>query len=215
VARRLALALKMIWISDNTATDHLLHVLGREQIERQMKRMAHGHVEWNTPLLSTREMTMLRDKKSGLPGREYDELDVPARRQFLAKRFSGVPDYEKLDFDAAAYTLAEWYASPMDMARALAWLKSNTEPGQPAHALRAILAVDPKLPHDAARWPYVGFKGGSEDQLMAGNWLLQHADGRWFTMHLFWNSPDAKVDQQKFIDTLAAIFSAVEQSLAR
>ena len=33
------LALKMISISDNTATDHLLHLLGRETIEKQMDAM--------------------------------------------------------------------------------------------------------------------------------------------------------------------------------
>jgi beta-lactamase class A len=63
------LALKMISISDNTATDHLLHLLGREAIEKQMAVMGHKHPEWNRPLLSTREMTELRDKKTNMPGR--------------------------------------------------------------------------------------------------------------------------------------------------
>jgi beta-lactamase class A len=47
------LALKMITISDNTATDHLLHLLGRENAEEQMAKMGHHHPEWNRPLLST------------------------------------------------------------------------------------------------------------------------------------------------------------------
>ena len=62
------LTLKMISISDNTATDHLLYLLGRQRIERQMATMGHGDLAINRPLLSTREMTMLRDKKRGLPG---------------------------------------------------------------------------------------------------------------------------------------------------
>ena len=61
------LALKMISVSDNTATDHLMFLLGREEIERQMRTMGHSHPEVNQPLLSTREMTMLRDKKKDLP----------------------------------------------------------------------------------------------------------------------------------------------------
>ena len=79
--------------------------------------------------------------------------------------------------------------------------------------MRAILAVDPKLPHDAKRWPYVGFKGGSEDQLLAGNWLLRNADGRWFTMQLFWNNPDGKVEPQQLIEAVGTIFAAIEKSL--
>ncbi len=127
-------------------------------------------------------MAMLRDKNTGRLGLAYQKLDEPARRKFLVEKLSGTPHYEKLDFDAAAYDLAEWYATPMDMARALAWLKQNTRRDQAAHPLRAILAVEPKLPHDAKIWPYVGFKGGSEDQLLCGNWLLQHR--QWPLVHV-------------------------------
>jgi len=207
------LALKMIWISDNTATDHLLYLLGRERVERQMAQMGHSHPEWNRPLLSTREMTMLRDKKTGLPGGAYQKLDEAARRRFLADHFRGVPDYESLDFDTAAYGVAEWYATPRDMSRALAWLKNNTEPGSPANPLRAVMAVDPKLPHDAKKWPYVGFKGGSEDQLLAGNWLLKNKSGRWYTMQIFYNNPAGKADQEQAIRAIGEIFSAIDQSL--
>ncbi|MGD9723393.1 MAG: serine hydrolase [Pirellulales bacterium] len=207
------LALKMIWISDNTATDHLLHLLGREQVEQQMTRMGNQHAEWNRPLLSTREMTMLRDIKQGLPGRTYQTLDEAARRKFLAEHFQGLPAYESLDFDTAAYDLAEWYATPLDLARALAWIKTNTSADEPAHALRAVLSVDQKLPHDPACWPYVGFKGGSEDQLLAGNWLLQNRDGRWYTLHVYWNNPDGKAAEGYLIGAIGTIFSAIERAL--
>ena len=74
------LALKMISISDNTATDHLLYLLGRETIERQMGLMGDEHAQWNRPLLSTREMTLLRNKKTGLLGRQYQQLDEAGKR---------------------------------------------------------------------------------------------------------------------------------------
>ena len=35
-------ALKMISISDNTATDHLIHLLGRRRVEAQMQAMGHS-----------------------------------------------------------------------------------------------------------------------------------------------------------------------------
>jgi hypothetical protein len=204
------LALKMISISDNTATDHLLYLLGRENVERQIARMGVSHPEWNRPLLSTREMTMLRDKKTGMLGSEYLKLNEAGRRKFLADRFAGVPNYEQLDFDTAAYSVAEWYATPLDMAHTLAWLKNNTQSGQPANALRGVMAIETKLPHDAKRWPYVGFKGGSEDQLLAGNWLLENRDGRWYTFHLYVNNPNGKVDPEQMIAAVGSIFAAVE-----
>ena len=97
------------------------------------------------------------------------------------------------------------------MAHALSWLKNNTQVGQPAHPLRAVLAVDPKLPHDAQTWPYVGFKGGSEDQLLAGNWLLKNKDGRWYTFHVFYNNPQGKADKQKTLQAIGTIFAAIER----
>jgi beta-lactamase class A len=206
------LALKMITISDNTATDHLLYLLGRERIEKQMTTMGNPHAAWNTPLLSTREMTMLRDKKTGMLGREYAKLDDAAKRKFLADRFAGVADYDALDFDTAAYDVAEWYATPLDMAHALAWLKTATEEGRPANPLRGVLAVDPKLPHNAKTWPYVGFKGGSEDQLLAGNWLLKNKSGRWYTLHVYYNNPDGKADQERFIEAVGTIFTAINEA---
>jgi hypothetical protein len=208
------LALKMISISDNTATDHLHYLLTPQRIERQMVVMGDKHPEWNIPLLSTRQMTMLRNKKDGLLGKEYNQLDVPARRRFLAKHFTGVVDYESLDFDTGAYDVAEWYATPLDMAAALSWLKRHTNEKDEAHLLRAILAIDPKLEHDPKTWPYVGFKGGSEDQLLAGNWLLKHQNGKWYTFHVYWNNPDGKAEPPLLIEAVNTIFAAVQKSLA-
>ena len=140
------LALKMISISDNTATDHLLYLLGRERIERQMAVMGHSHPEVNRPLLSTAEMTELRDKKTGLPGKAYQKLDEAAKRKFLAEHFQGVPNFDDLDFDTAAYNVAEWYASPMDMARAMEWIYRHTLEGMPARAATGDSGHRPQAP---------------------------------------------------------------------
>jgi beta-lactamase class A len=207
------LALKMNSISDNTATDHLLHLLGREVIEKQMAVMGHAHPEWNRPLLSTREMTELRDKAANMPGREYAKLDDAGKRKFLKEKFSGKADYEKLDFDTAAYNLSEWFATPLDMAKAMAWLKRHSEDNQPANPIRGILAAETKLTYDKKIWPYVGFKGGSEDQILCGNWLLKNKNGRWYTFHMYCNSPKEKVEPEKFVKALQALFADLQQTV--
>lgn len=207
------LALKMISISDNTATDHLHYLLGRENIEHQMKVMGHSDPAVNIPLLCTREMTQLRDKSTGLPAREYLKLDVAGRRKFLATRLPMPPDYEKLDFDTAGYDLAEWYASPLDMAHALAWIYHHTGEDRPAHLLRQVLTIDPKLTHDPAVWTFVGFKGGSEEQLLAGNWLLRHRTGRWFTLHSYFNNPKGALKPEQVVPVLDQILKLIEPTL--
>jgi hypothetical protein len=207
------LALKMISISDNTATDHLLFELGREAIERQAEVMIGADAAWNTPLLSTREMTMLRDRKTGMLGNAYQKLDEAQQRKFLARLDEGKPNYDTMDFDTAAYKVAEWYATPLDMAKALSWIHQHTKKDKPASLVRQILTIDPKLPHDAKEWPFVGFKGGSEDQLLAGNWLLKNQNGKWYTMHVYYNNPDGKADQEKLIAAIGAIFGAVNAAM--
>lgn len=207
------LALKMISISDNTATDHLLHLLGRQNIEAQMVTMGDKDAQWNIPLLSTREMTMLRDKSKGMPARAYQQLDEAGKRKFLDELSQGPPNYDDLDFDTSAYDLAEWYATPLDMANAMVWLKQNTTPDHAAHPLRAVMAVETKLPHDSEQWPYVGFKGGSEDQLVAANWLLKNRNGHWYTLHVYWNNPDAKIDLQQMAGAIGTIFQAINAAV--
>lgn len=209
------LALKMISVSDNTATDHLHYLLGRRRIEHQMQVMGHSDPAVNRPLLSTREMTMLRDRSQGTPGRAYQKLDEAGRRAFLQSHFSVPPDYQKIDFDTAAYNLAEWYASPLDMAQALAWIQRETRPDRPAHLMRAILTVDPKLKLDRAVWPFVGFKGGSEEQLLAGNWLLQHANGKWYTFHVYCNSPTKPVKPEQMLPVIEKLLAAIEPTLGQ
>lgn len=207
------LSLKMISISDNTATDHLLYLLGRERVEEQMVTMGDKNGQWNSPLLSTREMTMLRDKSKGMPGRAYQQLDEAGKRKFLDDLSQGVPNYDELEFDATAYDLAEWYATPLDMARAMVWLKLNTTADHAAHALRGVMAVETKLPHDPKQWPYVGFKGGSEDQLVVANWLLKNRNGNWYTLHIYWNNPEGKLDQQQMVEAIGTIFQAIGGSV--
>lgn len=54
------LAALMISISDNTATDVLLHLLGRENVEQMMGRIGVEAAARNRPLLATAEMAMIK-----------------------------------------------------------------------------------------------------------------------------------------------------------
>ena len=59
----------------------------------------------------------------------------------------------------------------------------------------------------------MGFKGGSEDQLLCGNWLLQHDNGRWYTFHVFCNSPKEPLDQGKTLEAIVKVFRAIQRTL--
>ena len=208
------LALKMISISDNTATDHLLYLLGRENVERMMGAMGHGKPSVNQPLLFVREMVQLRDRRHPELAEQWSRSNLDGRRKLLAEGMSDDIDYEALDFDAAAFDVAEWRASPDDMAHALDWIRRNTTDDDPAHPLRGVIAVTTQIEFDRELWPYVGFKGGSEERLIAGNWLMRRRDGKWFTFHFVCNSADEPVDQSRVVDVLKKMLEIIDADLA-
>ncbi|GAB3894324.1 hypothetical protein GCM10029964_072570 [Kibdelosporangium lantanae] len=63
----------MMWVSDNTATDHLIHRLGRDTVQRQFALFGHSQLDANNPLLTTKAFFHLKIDGA----KEY--LALPAR----------------------------------------------------------------------------------------------------------------------------------------
>ncbi|HEV2072990.1 MAG TPA: serine hydrolase, partial [Thermomicrobiales bacterium] len=85
------LAERMIQKSDNTATDHLLFLAGRENVDQAMATMGHSDPAHNIPLLSTRELEML---KFAYPQEQLDAYyaaSVDERRRILAEEIAAIP----------------------------------------------------------------------------------------------------------------------------
>jgi hypothetical protein len=179
------LAGEMISISDNTATDHLLHLVGRDTVEAAQAAWGIEDPSRNQPFLSTKELFQikldpeLRDR--------YLAADVDERRSILSE-LESVPlvPLEELGTDWSApieIETLEWFATPADICRVLARLALDAE-------ARAILELEPgPLPPDPERWARVGFKGGSEPGVLAAAYLLTDTDGRTFTLTTaVWNT---------------------------
>ncbi len=64
-----------------------------------------------------------------------------------------------------------------------------------------ILTLADQIGVDRERFPYVGFKGGSEIGVFAGNWLLVRNDGRRFVMTFALNDHSKGLDPQAVVDT--------------
>ena len=72
----------MISISDNTATDHLIELIGRDAISDVIRELAPDGASRTLPLLSTADMARLKFVHPNL-GREYAALDPDARSEFV------------------------------------------------------------------------------------------------------------------------------------
>jgi beta-lactamase class A len=177
------LALRMISISDNTATDHLVHLVGRRKVEDVQSRMGHDDPAVNVPMLTTKDLFVLKLGLTDDQRATYLASGPEVRRAFLDGELAG-RRVAGLDLSAYAEPIApdtvEWFASQTELCRALLRLdEMSRQPG--GEPIRHILGTNPATPADPA-FAYVGFKGGSETGVLALAWFIERTDGRRFVL---------------------------------
>lgn len=186
------LASMMISISDNTATDILLHKVGVAAVEAELINSGHSDPDRTLPFLSTLQMF-------GLKGSEYNLRKYEAASEFYQRRI--LEDFED-DIggnpnlitpprfsEPTAIDTVEWFASGEDIRKLMRRIADLQDP-----TARQIMAINPSL--SKARldeWLYAGFKGGSEPGVLNLTWLLQDKAGRWHVLAMSWNNPEAVV----------------------
>ena len=192
------LASLMISISDNSATDMLLNLVGRKNVERMMTTLGVQAAARNRPFLGTLEIFALKTAP------EADQLawvaaDEAGRRRLLAERYARV-DPDRIDpalFAGPPLRIGEleWFASAADLVRTMDWLRRRGD-----ETARAILAISPgggaSLRRDFA---YIGFKGGSEPGVLNTTWLVRNQAGQWHVVTASWNNPAAPLEEARFI----------------
>jgi len=207
---------KMISVSDNSATDILLALVGREKVEAMLPVIGWHDAARNRPMLSTLDMFKLKGLQGGALGRRWPTLDEAGKRALLARDVTPAPlnALDPMLFREGKPRLldVEWFASPADLVRTMDWIRRNSEKGPGAEA-RRILAMNPGVgPATAAAWSYVGYKGGSEPGVISMSFLLQAKDARWYALSTSWNNAAAVVDEGRFI---ALMSRAVELAVPR
>ncbi len=188
---------QMISKSDNTATDHLIGRLGREQVESAFAEMGQADPTINVPLMLTREWFALRMRFTDQQIEEFLSLDDAQRLAFLQDVAAPVADtiLETELWPGARWAAEiEWFASSSDLCRALAYLQERGEQPGMQPVLDALSLV-PEIVFDPQVWSYVGYKGGYETGVMSENFLLQRAsDGRWFSISAVIYDPNWEIN---------------------
>jgi len=190
------LATLMISISDNTATDQLIAILGRDAVEAEVVASDHGEPQATFPFLTTRELFLLKSG-SEVDADEYLTSDVDWRRAALERLATIERDADQVE---AAFTggpnaiEVEWLASPTDIARLFQRIVATED-----ETALDILAVNPSLtPAMRGEWAYAGYKGGSEPGVLNLSWLLRDEVGDWFAVTMSWNNAETVVDESTF-----------------
>lgn len=213
----------MIAISDNTATDHLMARLGRENVEAAMARIGIESVEANTPLLDTGAFFQLKFIADAPNAQDWRSLDTEGRRALLEEidasvrpwverpitefltNADGVGIDQPRDFDI------EWFATPEGLCRTMVHLGELAErPGLEAVADILEINAGSGIGFDRAQWPTIRFKGGSEPGVVAGAWWFAGVDGRRLVLVGAANDPEAPLDEVAVVTALASAITLVE-----
>jgi beta-lactamase class A len=198
----------MISVSDNGATDTLIHLLGREKIEARMKGTGHSDPARNIPFLTTVEAFALKGDNFAAERAAFVAADDKAQRRLIESNkdrlilsnvdgvsFSGGPRF----IDSL-----EWFASPNDIARAFIDLRARA-----SDTTMSVMAINNGVGPGAAKgWSYLGYKGGSELGVLSMSLLGQRAaDGKWYVVTMSWNNAETAVSTDTMVELVTRLLA--------
>jgi beta-lactamase class A len=166
-----AAAYKMIAISDNTATDLLIGLVGRAAVEQAAAEFFEHQPR---PFLTTRELFELGWGASGL--RTRWRAAAEAGRYALLDQLAGTPLTARIQDMTGVVHLdgLDWYASAREVAHLLAGLWRDAQQDE---AVRQLLVANTGIPIDESQWASVVFKAGVNPGVLAFCWLAEDHDG--------------------------------------
>lgn len=176
------LASLMISISDNTATDTLMRIVGRDAVETALGI---------APALTTRELFTLKTERDLLA--RYQAGDLAEKRAVLAELASkSLPDGSRMltPHDQGV----EWYVSPTALC-ALIGAVGDLD----------VTQINPGVA-SKGDWARVSFKGGSETGVLNLTTLLVGKDGTRYCVAASWNDVKA-IDEAKATSAYASLLA--------
>jgi len=183
-----ALAGFMISVSDNTATDGVMDLVGRENAERYAGR--------NRPLLSTRERTFFRDLNNRAWVERYRRAGIAERRAILAEIARMPLDLEHGQAANGPYALdIEWYFTNRELCGIITQIADLD-----------IMGIE-TLSASRADWARIAYKGGSEDGVISTTFWLRAKDGRTYCVSASWNNDRTTVDDGFWIELMGDLIS--------
>lgn len=182
-----SLAALMISQSDNTATDHLIQLVGKPALEKLSPR--------NTPFLMTREAFMLKHPKNVSLRDRFLAADAQ-QRQALLRESAPLPSVSDLGSGVLSPEI-EWFYTTAELCQ----LMANV-------ADLPLMQINPGLarPQD---WQTISFKGGSEPGVLNFTTQLQNKEGKTFCVSATWNN-NQPLEEAKF----TALYSGLIDSLS-
>lgn len=197
-------ASKMISISDNTATDHLIEIVGRKYIEDFISR--EGLISQKShyiPFLKTKEMFAARAFFTKQDYQKFAKANRAKKLKMLQKInqapqkiMSSLKSWDRPRHIADV----EWYATPQEVCRLKFWLQKR-----PGTIIKETLALNAPFAQENASFMYSGYKGGSEPGVLEMAYLLKKNDNSWSCFFLGQNNATENINQSRFFQMAQSI----------
>jgi hypothetical protein len=201
-------ATKMISISDNTAADMLINLVGRAAVGTQVQHWS-STPELDVPFLTTREMILLHYVDFPRLAHAYLNRAPNKRGAFLDSSVDPLPLSEvKGSTEPRDIDKIEWFGSPDDVCRAFVGLQQLSH--QPRLSpISSIFSVNTgSLGLDPSEWPTVWFKGGSEPGVLTLGYMATNSDGQTFVVSAMLSSAAATLAPSATLTLLEAVGGA-------
>ncbi len=174
------LAILMLGISDNTATDLLHQLVGRELIAPIVQSTV-ANPDLMLPLLGISEQFHLYRSFPLAESMSYVNGTQAFKNQFLQERIVPLgPNNGGPYFHTPLLTSGSWRASPTDICQAFAWLRRLPQGSEAILTVDAAFGAQAAQPDVRSRWDRVWYKGGSLASgagfhVLTHAWMLENA----------------------------------------
>ncbi len=192
-------AAKMISISDNTAANMLINLVGRPAVEAALTTTGMAVPALDQPFLTTRELFILKLDQWPTLANRYIAANQAGRRALLASTIDRAP----LPAVAAAKAWTtprdinslDWFASANDICRAYTSLAALVRrPG--LSPIGQVLSLnDGGLQLDPAQWKTTWFKGGSEPGVLTLTYLATTRTGKSYVVTVLAENPSQPINE--------------------
>jgi beta-lactamase class A len=184
-----ALSALMISQSDNTATDSLINIIGRQAIESITPR--------NLPFLTTREFFILKSFNNQELLQRYRNSNIEQKRAILQSLTEqSLPDVSEFEGNPVALDI-EWFFTAQELCSLIEQV-----------ADLPFMSINPGVAN-AEDWERVAFKGGSESGVLNLTTWLKAKDGKQYCVTATWNN-DAPLEESRFLTLYASAIAGLK-----
>ena len=212
-------AAAMTSLSEDTATDMLINLLGRPAVEAALTRTGMADPALDRPLLTTREIFTLKLRQWPALARRYLAAGQAGRRALLASTVDRAP----LPALAAAGSWTapravnslEYFASASDLCRVYAALAALARRPGLAPIGQVLSLNDDGLQLDPAQWRTTWFKGGSEPGVLTLAFMATTRTGNSYVVTVLAENPTQPINQTAAIPVILSAVKAAFTLAAR